>query len=374
MKVHGRGKHRSATEQSSLFELDRTVPFPAAEEPAAPDPGDAAFGEGKRPIIRHLGDVPLSEIPISWIIVGLGFEERTLESVRRLCLAAKPRNALAINYPEPGKGAEIETVLAASIGDYEALEYYNVIDQGLPDVDGNVTVDITGLAKPVIFHAVRNELRRKRRVWICHTEARSYYPLDADLERVLQAEVDRDRHVLLEELRGVLTGEKRPYACDKLLPSDSDDTRQRVLCAFSSPKHERLLSLLDYRDYDRIEIVAPESNSPRSKVAQIAAGVTKWNDANSNVMNIESNDLDGVLTFITDRYKWWCIDRGLNFEFGLTGSKLQAVACAAASAAFKVSQCWYLRPQKFDPERFTKGVGETHYYEITLQEPKAPWT
>ncbi len=368
VKAHGSAKHRSAAEQISLFEVDRTVPFPAVEAPVPPDPAYTAFLEGKRPILGHLSEEPLSDIPINWIIVGLGFEERTLESVRRLCLAARPRNALTVEYREPGRGAEIETVLTESVGSHSALEYYNVIDQGLPDVDGNVIVDITGLAKPVIFHAVRNELRRKRRVWICHTEAQSYYPLDADLERVLKAEVDRDRHVLLEELRGVLTGEEGPYASDKLLPSDSDDTRQRVLCAFSSPKHERLLSLLDNRDYDRIEIVAPKSDSPRSKVAQIAAEVAARNNANSNVAKIDSNDLDGVLTFITDRYKWWYIDRGLNFEFGLTGSKLQAVACAAASAAFKVSQCWYLRPGKFDPERFTKGVGETRYYEICLQE------
>ena len=94
----------------------------------------------------------------------------------------------------------------------------------------------------------------------------------------------------------------------------------------------------------------------------------EWNDANSNVTNIESNDLDGVLAFIIDRYKFWYINHGFNFEFGLTGSKLQAVACAAASATFKVSQCWYLRPDKFNPERFTEGVGETHYYEISLQD------
>ena len=45
----------------------------------------------------------------------------------------------------------------------------------------------------------------------------------------------------LEELRGVLTGEEGPYEADRLLPVESDVTRQRVLCAFASPKHERLL-------------------------------------------------------------------------------------------------------------------------------------
>ena len=368
LKVHASTKHGNAAEQMSMFEVDRIVPPPAATEPVSSDPTDAAFFDSKRPIISHLNDEPFSDMQIDWIVVGLGFEQRTLESVRRLCLTAKPRNALTVRYREPGRGAEIEAVLTESVGESSTLEYYNIIDQGLPDFEGNVVVDITGLAKPLIFHAVRNELRRKRRVWICHTEAQSYYPLDTDLERVLKAEVDRDRHALLEELRGVLTGEEGPYASDKLLPSDSDDTRQRVLCAFSSPKHERLLSLLDSRDYDRIEIVAPKRDSPRSKVAQIAAEVAARNNANSNVTRIDSNDLDEVLAFITDRYQWWYINRGLNFEFGLTGSKLQAVACAATSAAFKVSQCWYLRPKQFDRERFTKGVGETYYYEIFLQE------
>ena len=66
------------------------------------------------------------------------------------------------------------------------------------------------------------------------------------------------------------------------------------------------------------------------------------------------------------------IDRGLNFEFGLTGSKLQAVACAAASAAFKVSQRWHLRPEKFNPERFTQHVSKAYYFQISLQTEALP--
>ena len=366
VKVHSGAKHGSAAEQISMFELARTVPRPTAKDPTPSDPSDAALLNGRKLTISRLGDEPLSDIPINWVIAGLGFEERTLESVRRLCSVVRPRNALTVRYREPGRAAEIEAVLADSVGNYLTLDNDSI--QGLPDVDGNVIVDITGLAKPVIFHAVRNELRRKRRVWICYTEAQSYYPLDTDLEWILRTEVGRDQHVLLEKLRGVLTGEEGPYSSDKLLQSGSDDTRQRILCAFSSPKHERLLSLLDYRDYDRIEIVAPKGDSPRSKVAQIAAEVAAWNSAISNVTRIDSTDLDGVIEFLTYRYKWWYIDRGLNIEFGLTGSKLQAVACAATSAALRVSQCWYLRPKKFDLERFTKGVGETCYYEISLQE------
>ena len=82
---------------------------------------------------------------------------------------------------------------------------------------------------------------------------------------------------------------------------------------------------------------------------------------------IDTKDISQVMEFITKRYRWWYVERGLAFELGLTGSKLQAVASGAASAAFKVSQCWYVRPRKFDPERFTEGVGATHFFEITLR-------
>ena len=304
---------------------------------------------------------------IEQIIVGLGFEERTLESVRRVAHLTGAMGATSVKYREEGRGDEILAILADSVERQSILDYQDVISDGFPDVPGSVLIDITGLAKPAIFHTVRNELRRKGKVWICHTEAQKHYPLDADLERFLIAEEERDRHALLEQIQDVLTGEEGPYESDNLLPSDSDETRQRVLCAASSPKHERLLSLLDYRDFDRIEIIAPTSESSRSRVAQIAADVAARNVANANVTHIDSNDLNGMLDFVVDRYRTWYIGNGLNFELGLTGSKLQAVACSAASAAFKVSQCWYIRPKVFDPERFTKGVGGSHIYEISLQ-------
>ena len=42
---------------------------------------------------------------------------------------------------------------------------------------------------------------------------------------------------------------------------------------------------------------------------------------------------------------------GLEFEMGLTGSKMHGVACAAASSAFPVAQAWYVAPASFDPSR-----------------------
>ncbi|MDE2925979.1 MAG: hypothetical protein OXT71_06230 [Acidobacteriota bacterium] len=365
--ARGNEKRGLGVTQPRLF--DRNVPSFEIEILPATDPGDASFLGANKPAIRHLEYNSISDFRLDWIVVGLGFEERSLESVRRLCTSTRPRNALTVAYREPGNGTDITSILEKSVERCVTENYEQIIDNGLPrNLDGNVMIDITGLAKPVIFHAVRDQLRHNRHVWVWHTEAESYYPLDGDLAGIVKAEDDSDLHILLEELSRVLTGETGPYISNKLLPSDYDNTRQRVLCAFSSPKHERLFSLLDSREYDRIEIITANVGTPRSKVAQIAADIAARNNTNSYVINIDSNDYDGVLRFITERYRYWYINHGLNFEFGLTGSKIQAVACAAASAAFKISQCWYLRPQRFDPERFTKGVGESHAYEISLKQ------
>ena len=363
--VHCRTNIERSVEQSSLFEMGTNTLPSELKEQRPSNLEDMTFLDGKKPTVKKI-DESFLDISIDWAVVGLGFEERTLESTRRLCSVAKPNKALAVEYKEPGRSVEIKSILQRSMGNCTTIHYNDIVEQGLLDLDGNVLIDITGLAKPVIFHAVRNELRLKKRVWVFHTEAQNYYPLDTDLETVFKVD-ELDRHAQLEKLCEVLTGEKGPYESAKLLPSDSDDTRQRILCAFSSPKHERLLSLLDSREYDQLEIVTPKNESNRSKVAKIVAEIAARNNPNSNVTEIDSNDISSVLAFVNNIYKYWYIDYGLNIEFGLTGSKLQAVACAAASAAYKVSQCWYLQPRQFDPERFTHGVGETHFYEISLK-------
>ena len=365
----GGNSDASRPAQITLFDTEELVPVDEGDEQVSSShPDECPFVVSKALTFgEERGDTGLDEV-VDNIVLGLGFEQRSLESARRVAEITGAGKVTAVNYKEQGRRADILEALSVTASEVSLIEYESVFEKGMPEIEGSVLVDITGLAKPVIFHAIRNQLRQKGCVWVCHTEAQVHYPLDADLEQVLLAEAKRDRHALLEEVSQVLTGEEGPYALDNLLPSDADETRQRVLCAASSAKHERLLSLLDRRDYDRIEIIAPKSESSRSRVAQIAADVAGSSLANSNVVHIGSNDLEGMLNLVAEKYRKWYIDNGFNFELGLTGSKLQAVACSAASAAFKVSQCWYIRPKSFDIERFTKGVGETHIYKIVLEQ------
>ena len=346
--------------QGLLFGGKRSEPEGGEEE-------EEGFVTERKPLITDHGEVRPAEASRGSLVFGLGFEERTEASLERLCGGGAPQRAWAVQYPEVGRSRAMVDLLARNGVDVQQMRYSDVVEMGLPSVDGQVMVDITGLAKPVIFAAVRNELLKKGRAWVCHTEAETYYPRDTDLSRILEAWEERGRHGLLEELPSVLTGEEGPYRCHALLSSDSDESRQRVLYAFSSAKHERLLSLLDERDYDRLEIVVPAGESTRCKVAGLIAEIAAMNYSGSNVGSVASNDLDGTLLHLARRYKALYVDGRQNFEVGLTGSKLQAVACAAASAAFKFSQCWYLQPKSFDVDRFTSGVGRTKYYEISLR-------
>jgi hypothetical protein len=70
-----------------------------------------------------------------------------------------------------------------------------------------------------------------------------------------------------------MTGEKGPYSVDLLHRNETDETRPRLLIGFSSAKHERLLTLLDEREYDHVEIVSPGAATPRNRLANLAADV-----------------------------------------------------------------------------------------------------
>ena len=316
--------------------------------------------------VRSITDQQLIEAGIASVILGLGFEDRTLASIIRLMERTRPNQALLIRYPELGKTKEIKAALVGCGAEIDIIDYRNIALKGLRVPPGPVLVDVTGLAKPAIYHGVRDALRRDGVIWVCHTRAKKYYPLDADIERIVEAEKQHDYYTLLEALTHIFSGEKGPYKMNALMDSNADPSRRRVLCTFASPKHQRLLSLLDERDYDRMELVVPPKTTFRNEIANIAAGIAQGSYYGTGLHEIDSDDLAQTLAFLVERYRYWYVNRSFNFEFGLIGSKIQGVACAALSAAFKVSQAWYVSPKKFDAKRFTEGVGSTTYYEISL--------
>ena len=303
------------------------------------------------------------------IVVGLGFEDRTLESIQELSRTLPPSKVYAIQYADPGKSKEILSVLARWGCDVELVPYDAFMNDGLTLSGQPALIDVTGLAKPIIFHTVRDCLRTAGSLTVTHTQAKSYYPTDHDMKALLKAEDQHNRKKFFDTLSDILTGEVGPYQCIPLLETDADETRRNVLFAFASPKHERLLSLIDGRVIDRLEVVAPDGSSARNRVAKQIAEIAATDSSSGNVTFIDSDDLTKTTAFLLKGFAQWYVGNGYNFEIGLTGSKMEAVAAAAVSSICKVTQCWYVRPATFDSARFTKGTGDTRFFELALRGP-----
>jgi hypothetical protein len=328
------------------------------------------FAQQRMPRVH---EVQLDELPalhISGAVIGRGFEERTAASAERLGQLLKDLDVTLVSYSLEGHGPDAERAARAMARNVRIAEYRDLLAEGVPLPGGLSVVDVTGLAKPVIFDAVRRLLQRDGRVIVAHTGAEFHYPLNEDIDRVLRAQDTGDDYELLEALREVLTGEGRPYTFDKLLRSDTDEGRRRLLCAAVSPKHERLSSLLDERDYDQVDIIVPTLDSARSRLARLAAEVAVRDFHSSTLLELPSDDLTEMLDFIGEHYQRFYAHGNYEFELGLTGSKLHAVACAAASSSLRFSQCWYVRPASFDVERFTTGVGQSRYFVLDAASSK----
>jgi hypothetical protein len=302
--------------------------------------------------------------------IGL-FLLRTKASSGKSAAALPPAKVFAIQYEEVGKSEEILKSLKRWGAEIELVPYRAAIEKGLPLSNEPALIDVTGLAKPVIFHAVRHGLRTANKVLVAHTQAKSYYPTDRAMKALLRAEEQHNRQAFFETLSKIVTGEVGPYDCIPLLQADADETRRNVLFAFASPKHERLLSLIDNGVIDRLEVVAPAGTSARNRVAKHIAEIAASDITSADVTYINSDDLEGAIAFLMNGFNQWYVRQGFNFEIGLTGSKMEAVAAAAISTACKVTQCWYVRPAKFDPLRFTKGAGQTRYFRLELNLPSA---
>lgn len=298
------------------------------------------------------------------IMAGLGFEESTLESFKKI-LQVKPTKATMIAFKEVGKSEEMIDLLASLNIESEQIFYSNSLLFNDTIYTENTLFDITGLPQSIIFNAIKSSLVNHCRVQFAYTEAKVYYPLDEEIDKLLKEFESDDQTYFLEALSNILKGEKGPYKLIPLLPKEINPSSRRVLIAFSSAKHERLYSLLDEREYDKIHIIVPPEDSPRNKLAKIAAevAVRKFNHAEIN--EFPSDTLQDLMEYLSLQYQNYFVDQNFSFEIAITGSKLQTVASAAICAIYKVNQCWYLQPSEWDANRFTKGTGETHIYEIS---------
>lgn len=325
------------------------------------------------PTLTTLTEADLADLAISTVITALGFEERTHASLKRLLAVTDPNDVHLVEYDLgndwSNRIAELASSSSARVttGRGDALER-NIPGAARGDDDRIAVVDVTGLSKPLIFWAVRNLLIRDRVVLVAHTGAALYYPLDADVERRLAAAPAEDDYARLESCADILTGEQHEYRFRRLLPDDVDQGRRKAVLASSSAKHERLYRLLDERESDHVEILVPPPGAARAELARLAGRVAAKDAHSCHLSEIGANDTAAAIDVISSLYESLALRGNFAFEVGLTGSKSHAVALAAASTQLKFHQAWYVEPLSFDHERFTRGVGETVYSRISLDD------
>ena len=328
--------------------------------------GNHRYARSRLPVISELKDIENDANSIATVVTGLGFEDRALISSQRLFAMLKPEKAVLVRYPVLGHANEIRAVAQESSVSVHELKYGEVYENGFELPEGEVVIDVTGLAKPAIFRLVSQALARDRTLIVAHTQADFYYPLDEDIDPIIAPNGSDDMFTVLEKAREIWTGEKGPYQFVRLLSSDVDQARRRLLCAAVSPQHERLLSLVEQRDYDGLCIVEPEGDTSRARLARLAADVATHGRYGYRRDSIDSDDLMGIVGLLGSQFDEFYARNWFDIEFGLTGSKMHAVACAAASVVLKIAQCWYVQPGQFDANRFTKGARQTRFFRISL--------
>lgn len=345
-----------APRQSTLFdqvrisEREQTEPAPSAPRSAQ----TAAVSKTDWNELRTAG--------ISGILAGLGFEDRAETSIQRITTELSIAQADLVEYDLAGRRRILELLDRATIQRIPAARAYwsQPSENQTP-----IVIDITGLAKPFIYTAVRGQLLRHGHAYIAYTSAEESYPLPEDVEERLHANVDADMFARLQRFDDILTGERGEYEFLRVGSGGVDDGRRRMLLAAASAKHERLFTLLDRREYDRVQIMIPTDDGPRSRLAALAAGVAASDYHACEIERVDTHDLAAMVTAVESSYSRRYLEENYNIEVGLTGSKLHSAALAIASADLKFAEAWYLRPEAYDPERFTTGSGQTDLYRVT---------
>lgn len=313
--------------------------------------------------VNTLSDWNPTEVELS-LTASAGFEERTFQSISRL-VKKNISHVELFSFGVEGKRKEITSLLNEAKVNFNERPISDLIEKD-EDVLVNSLIDITGLPQAAIFNSVRSALTKDKMTTIIHTDANEHYPLNSDVEALLNKHQDEDQTQFLESLTNVIKGEKGPYKLIPLLPVSTENySSRRVLIAFASSKHERLYKLLDEREYDKIHIITPPADNPRNKLAKIAAEVALRKFSQAEIIEYTGDNLQGIMEYLAISYQNYFVDQNYSFEIALTGTKLQTVACAVISSVFKISQCWYVQPAEWDTTRFTLGTGDTTIFKIT---------
>lgn len=339
---------------------------PSAETASKAVP-DYDFILKKLPVIKPVSEAAVKKFTIDNIIIGLGFEEATLESARKLSKLPKC-NLLLVELDEPGKSKEIISEFEKTGFDTSQIIPYADFGPTVEKLSGTTLCDITGLPKSVIFDSVRRVLVSQKSIHVSLTDPEFEFPLDEEIQNLLNCEAEDDASILIAKISSFIKGEQGPYSLVNLLPHYTNISEPRVLFSFAPMKHERLYTLLDEREYEQINIIVPNGETPKEQLAKISAEFSLRKFHNAKIHYTAKSDIGLTMETLAKDYYTYFILNNFPFEIALTGSKLQTLSAAVFSSAFKISQCWYMKPKSWDKSRFSQGERGTSFFQIAGNE------
>lgn len=328
-----------------------------------------------------LTDLSSDNISNKHIIGAFGFEDRSIGSWRNILSRGRPISATMILYENQGHKNEIISILKEngiktdivnysdlirfeSNGVLEKEHISNLVDN-LPNYQ--TVIDVTSLNKMLIYLLTSEILKRKGKVGVIHTRAKEYLPSPSEIKRVLEILKEGGNATqFFSEANELVKGE---YELDSKMTiwQNRDPGTSVYLVCFISLKYSRVTKLLEELPVDGLDIIYPLSSkggvTPRSSLAKQIAEILV--SENGNLIGIKSNDHVKAFNLLKELYLSYSLESGVNFELGLTGTKMHTVAAGMLGAIVNLSGVYYT-PAKFDPTKYTKGTGETTYAEMRI--------
>lgn len=316
------------------------------------------------PTVRELSPKEVDELEVDEMLLGLGFEESSEKSAKNCFDRLRPKSAKLVEYSIPGRTEAIRNTALQHLRHVETRE---ANAQSFFEKDASSIsrlVDISGLAKPIIYRSIKQALKLEGFVYLAFTEPELTSPREEDLTNILKAQEQQES--VVDSLRQIVGSEFPPYHLMEVDGMNSDVTRSRALLAFSSSSHERLVHLVSESSFNHADLITSTSNGAHARIAAMVAKAAAREAESSEIIEINLMEPQDVLNTIKQSYIQKYLDSGMNFEIGLTGGKLDTVACATFCWRYPANKVWYVRPDKFDPEKFSHGAKETRYYKISI--------
>lgn len=352
------------SDSEEIHEVQQSIQFEETLGDKKIQDSDCSYILGKLPNVTYLNKKLYNEVIFDVAIIGLGFEEATLNSAKEI-RKLNPNYVIFIQFQEVGFSAEILKVFEDFKEDQIIIIKTDELSSVLNFLEDKIVLcDITGLTKGLIFESIRNIYLRNDNFYISITIPENEYPLNEDVQKFIDTNFEKDSSILLEQMSTLSKGEDGPYSMINLLPHYTNISAPRVLFAYASAKHERLYTLIDEREFEQINIIVNNGDAPQEKLARISAEFSLRKYNSTKIHYLSQNNPNEILECIAKDYYNYNIKNNFPFEIGLTGNKIQTATSAIFSAAFKISQCWYLKPGKWDVDRYSKGSKE--FYILTV--------